>query len=150
MGRAEVPLDLLAVEVEGRRHDVAWRLVAELDDIFAKVGLDRLYAGLLQRGVQRDLLRHHGFALGDGFRARLAAQANDDLARLRRIARPMDMAAGFENAALILFEIDVEMGQHMVLDFGAHVAQLVELGQRGTGLRPLDHEAGFHIAERAL
>ena len=42
------------------------------------------------------------------------------------------------------------MGQHMVLDVRRCVAQLVELGQASAGLRPLDHEAGLHIAERAL
>ena len=38
---AEALLPVLAVEVEGRGDDVARRLVAELQDVFAKIGLDR-------------------------------------------------------------------------------------------------------------
>ena len=38
---AEILLDLRGVEVDGRRDDVARQLAAQLDDVFAEIGLDR-------------------------------------------------------------------------------------------------------------
>ena len=52
MERAKVFLDLVAVQMDGGRDDVAWRFVANLNDIFAKIGLDRLDACGLQRCVK--------------------------------------------------------------------------------------------------
>ena len=46
---AKVGLDLVLVDVDRRRDDVRGRLVAELDDVFAEVGLDRNDA-VLPRG----------------------------------------------------------------------------------------------------
>ena len=48
-------------------------LVAELDDVFAEIGLDRRDAVRLQVVVEPDLLGDHRLALGDGARAGLAA-----------------------------------------------------------------------------
>ena len=49
--QAELRLPILAVEVEGGGDDVARRLVAELDDVFAEVGLDRRDA-VARRGAR--------------------------------------------------------------------------------------------------
>jgi hypothetical protein len=62
---AEIGLDLVLVEVHRRRDDVARVLAAQLDDVLAEIGLDRRDAGLGHRLVERDLLAHHGLALGD-------------------------------------------------------------------------------------
>ena len=45
---AEILLDLRLVEMHGGRDDVARQLVAELDDVFAEIGLDRRDAVLLR------------------------------------------------------------------------------------------------------
>ena len=42
MRRAEIGLDLVAGQVHGGGDDVARMFAAQLDDIFAEVGLDRL------------------------------------------------------------------------------------------------------------
>ena len=62
---AEVGLDLLLREMHRRRDDVARRLVAELDDVFAEIGLDRRDAVRLEVIVDADLLGDHRLALGD-------------------------------------------------------------------------------------
>jgi hypothetical protein len=41
---AEVTLDLLLVEMHGRRDDVAGMFAAKLDDVFAQIGFHRLDA----------------------------------------------------------------------------------------------------------
>ena len=79
------------VQMEGRRDDVARRLVAELDDVFAEIGFDRHDAVGFEKGIELDLLRHHGFALGDGLRAGLAQDGEDGLARFFGVARPMHL-----------------------------------------------------------
>ncbi len=147
---AEIFLDLVAVQMNGRGDDMARRLMPDLNDILAKIGFDRLNACRLHRGVKPDLLRHHGFALGDGLRTGVAANLDDDLAGFGRIAGPVQMAASLLHAALILFQIDVEMSQYVVLDLHRHIAQSVELRQRIACQSALDDEAGLDVAERAL
>ena len=44
VGAAEVGLDVVAGDVDRRRDDVRGRLAAQLDDIFAEIGLDRVDA----------------------------------------------------------------------------------------------------------
>ena len=79
---AEIALHLRRVEMHGRRDDVARHLVAQLDDVFAEVGLDRPDAGRFERGVEPDLLGDHRLALGDGLRADARQMARIALARL--------------------------------------------------------------------
>ena len=59
--------------MDRRGDDVARRLVAELDDVFAEIGLDRRDAVRLEVIVERDLLGDHRLALGDGLGADGAA-----------------------------------------------------------------------------
>ena len=73
MNPGKVLRDLFFVEVDDRRDDVARRLFANLDDVFAEIGLHRLYPGSRQRGMEPDLLRHHGLRLGDEAGIGLAA-----------------------------------------------------------------------------
>ena len=44
MGAAKVGLDVVAADMDRRRDDVRGRLAAQLDDVFAEIGLDRLDA----------------------------------------------------------------------------------------------------------
>ena len=122
----------------------------DLNDVFAKIGLDRFDAFRLQRGVEPDLLRDHGLALGYGFGACVAAQLEDNLARLGGIARPMNVASGRDDLPLVFFEIDVEVIEHMVLDIDRDCAQPVELRQGGARFGALGDEPGLDIAQCAL
>ena len=76
------------VHMHGGRDDVARRLAAELDDVFAEVGLDRLDAVRLEMIVEADLLGDHRLALGDGAGAGAAADVEDDLPRVVGASRP--------------------------------------------------------------
>ncbi len=73
--------DLLLHQVDRRRDDVARRLVAELDDVFAEIGLDRRDAVGFEMIVERDLLGDHRLALGDGLGAGRAADRRAPPAR---------------------------------------------------------------------
>ena len=81
--------DLLLHQVDRRRDDVARRLVAQLDDVFAEIGLDRGDAVRFEVIVERDLLGDHRLALGDDLGAGRAADVEHDGARLCGVARPM-------------------------------------------------------------
>ena len=95
MGAAKVGFDVVAADMDGRRDDVRGRLAAQLDDVFAEIGLDRLDSRRFQRRVEADLLGDHRLALGHRLGAALLAQAEDDRVRLRRVARVVHMAARF-------------------------------------------------------
>ena len=79
---AEIRLDLILGQMHGGRDDVARRLVAQLDDVFAEIGLDRHDAVLLEVLVEPDLLGDHRLALGHRLRAGAAADVEDDVARV--------------------------------------------------------------------
>ncbi|MDF2974733.1 MAG: hypothetical protein K0R61_5183 [Microvirga sp.] len=71
----EILLHLGGVEVDGGRDDVARQLVAQLDDVFAEIGLDGRDAVRLEMMVDPDLLRDHGLALRDCLCACIPADA---------------------------------------------------------------------------
>ena len=74
MRAAEIRLDLILGQMHGRRDDVRGHLVAELDDIFAEIGLDRRNARRFERVVEADFLADHRLALGDAFGAMAAGR----------------------------------------------------------------------------
>ena len=133
MHAAEIGLDLLLGQVDGGANDMRRNLAAQLDDIFAEIGLDGPDAGGLQRVVEGDLFRDHRLAFGDGFRAALACDVEHDLARFRRVARVMHVAAGFRHLLLVGFEIEVEMRERVVLDVARGIAQRLEFRQMRDG-----------------
>ena len=135
MDAAEIRLHLVLVHVHGGRDDVARRLAAKLDDVFAEIGLDRLDAVRLEMLVQADLLGDHRLALGDGARAGAAADVEDDAARILGRLGEMHVAAGCGHPRLVGFEVEVEMGERVVLDRLRLLAQRLELRQRRDGLR---------------
>ena len=105
-------------------------LAAQLDDVFAEIGLDRRDAVRLEMRVEADLLGDHRLALGDGLRAagrgrcRGRCRAPRGASRAKCTCPP---AAG--TARLVALEIEVEMGERVVLDVARGVAQLLEFRQ---------------------
>ena len=95
----------------------------ELDDVLAEVGLDGRDAVGLEPGVEADLLGDHALALGHRAGTGRAADVEDDGARLGRVARPVDRAAPLEDLRLERLQVEVEMGQRVVLDLLAEIAQ---------------------------
>ena len=146
----EIALDLILGQMHGRADDVRGNLATQLDDIFAEIGLDRRDAGLLHGVVERDLLRDHALALGDGLCAALGAYVENDIARLFGRAREMHMSARRRHLLLVGLEIEVEMGERMVLDVARAVAQRLEFRQLGNGDLPSGREADAQLAHGFL
>ena len=146
---AKILLDVVLRDMDCRRNDVRGGLAAKLDDVFAEVGLDRLHPRRLDRVVEPDLLRDHRLALGDALRPERLAEVDDDPARLLGVLCVMNVAAALVHLALVGFEIEVEMGERMVLDGARAVAQGLELRQPlGRGRAPAGEVA--RMDERAL
>ena len=150
MDAAEIRLDLVAGHVDGRGDDVARMLAAQLDDVFAEIGLDRHDAVLFQEGVEADLLGDHRLALGDGLGVPLAGDVEEDLAGVVRILGEMHDAAGGFDLGHIGLDIEVEMLQRVVLDGDGVVAQGVEFRQGVDGGLALVDEALLDMAEGPL
>ena len=150
MGADEILGDVLLVEVDHRRDDMARRLAPDLNDVLAEVGLRHLDAGCFEMGVETDLLRHHGLALGDEASAGVLAEPEHNFARVRRGRREMHLAAAFDHFPLIGFEIKIEMRERVVLDGARLVAELVELRQLRLGSGALDDEPAFDVEKRTL
>ena len=136
MRTPEILCDRLFVQMDDRRDEVARRLFAHLRDIFAEIGFNRFDAGFLQAGIEANLLRHHRFALGDELGIRLAAELQDNLARILGRWSEMDVPAALGDFPLIIFEIEIEMRKRMQLDRACLIAKRVEFGQASPWLRP--------------
>src|SRR3546814_12785591 len=79
--------------VDRRGDDVARRLAAELDDVFAQIGLDRPDAVGFEVLVETDLPSYHALSLGDRLRAQIPAHPQDRLDLLTAAPRPVHIAA---------------------------------------------------------
>ncbi len=103
----------------------------------------------LERRVEADLLGDHRLALGHHLGAARLADAEDDRDRFVGVARVMHVAARLDDLALVGFEIEIEMGERVVLDRAGAVAQRVEFRQprRGVGA-PADEVP--RVRQRAL
>ena len=106
--------DLLPGLVDGGGDDVARGLVGELDDVLAEVRLDDLEARLLERLVEGDLLPHHGLALGDGARPRLAADVDDAGPRRGGVRGPVHLPARGGDLRFEALEVEIEVREGVV------------------------------------
>ena len=78
-----------------------------------------------------------------------SAKLEDDPARFLRVLGVMHVAAAFATLPLIGFEVEVEMGERVVLDVAGAVAQGLELRQPLGGFGAPDGEVA-RMDERAL
>ena len=138
-------------QMHRRRDQVARRFVAQLDDVFAEIGLDRANAVFFEEIVEPDFLGDHRLALGDGLGAGSAADLHDRVAGFLGRARPMHRTARRDDLLLVSFEVKVEMGERMLLDRAADIAQRVEFGQPRHDLAAARRKAPLrHDFERLL
>ena len=105
---------------------------ADLDEVLAEIGLDHLDAVRLERVVEADLLGDHRLALGDDPRAGVPADLADDAARASSaVGAKCTSLPASRRLLLERLEVEVEVGQRVVLDVAARVAQRLELRQAG-------------------
>ncbi len=104
----------------------------------------------LEMLVERDLLGHHRLRLGDRAGAHALAELADDAARVLGGGCPVNVAAQRRHLALELLEIEVEVGQSVVLDVARAIAQRLELGQALGRLAPAFGEADLQLGKRVL
>src|SRR6516165_1569807 len=104
---------------------MAGRLVIELLDAFAEVGLDHLDVALFEIRPHIAFLGQHRFAFDQSLRAMRGEDVIDDLIVLTGIARPMHMRAVFPGLSFELLEIFVEMRKRVLLDRRCEIAELL-------------------------
>ena len=135
-------VDVVAGEVHRREDDVVGRLVAELDDELAEIRFDHLVAGLLHRVVEMDLLGGHRHGAG----ALRLDDAEDDLAGLGGVARPMDLGAARLHLVGEFGEIGVEVVDGVPLRLRGRLAGRLPIVEGG--LLPVAR--GLVFAQRGL
>ena len=109
--------------------NVRRRFTGKLNDVFAEVGFNHLDSMAFQRDIQVNLFGHHAFAFNDLPGAALIRQTADNLVSLLRIARPMHLCAAVLGIRYKLFEILVEIEQHLVFDGSSLSPQGLPIGQ---------------------
>ena len=131
MGFAELVLPVLAVQVERRGDDVAGQLVAQLDDVFAEVGFHRRDAVALQMLVDADFLGDHALPLGHRAGPGLLADRQHRRTGIVGGGAPMQLPAGGGQPGLVSLQVEIQVGEGVVLDVAADIAQLLEFRQPG-------------------
>src|SRR4029079_9083580 len=125
-------------------------LTAHLDDVLAKIGLDRSNAVQRKVFVDGDLLADHRLALRHRPRTRLSAYVEHDRTCCLGIGRPVHEAAGSGDPLLKAGQIEIEIGENMVLDGTALIAQRLEFWQPRDRARAPHHGAVAHLRHRRL
>ena len=135
--------------MDGRGDDVRRRLVGQLDDVLAEVGLDDLDAGGFEGAVEVHLLGGHRLRLDDEAHAFGPGDADDRPADLFGPGGPVHGHAQRFELGLEPVEPAVEVGEHLPADPGRLPAQLDE-GRVGAGHLAAQAQLGRHVAERPL
>ena len=147
---AECIGDLLLGEMHGRCDDVARRLVAELNDVFAKIGFDGTNAFLFETLVDRDFLADHRFGLGDGSSAGVPTNPENRLPGFFGIHAPVNLPAGFDDFRFEPLQVEIQVLEDMVLDVPRRVAQGFEFRQSFHGQETLGRKAFAEAFHRRL
>lgn len=111
--------------------DVTRHLAAELEDVFAEVGFDRLNAVFFQVIVEGSFLADHRLAFGDCAGGGVAADGKDGVTGVLGGGAPVHLAAGGFDPGGKFLKVEVEMGESVVFDVAGDVAELFEFRQSG-------------------
>ncbi len=141
--------DFLLGLVDRRHDDVRGLFVGQLDDVFAHVRFQRLDAGRFGGVVEFDFLADHGLALDHLGRAVALDDAEDDRVGLVRRFRPMHLDAVAGQVGFEAFEQFGQLGQVVLADRFAQVAQAFQFLGVGELGGALAHQE-IHRATEAL
>ena len=144
-----VAVMMLAKQFDHLRHglvncwgnDVTRDFLGELDDVFAEVRLDDLYALLLQIRIEADFLSHHSLALAQYPDAASSQQLPYNPARVFRRFSPVDNPSLFPTARLECLQVLVEVAKSPSLGPHRSVSSVLEArepldGVGSAGLEP--------------
>ena len=122
----------------------------KLDDVFAKIGFNRLDPMRFQMVIDPEFFGDHGLALGDGLGAGLAANLQHRRAGFIRGRTPMHRTASRFHIGGVCLQIEIEICQRVVLDVAPNVAQLFEFRQAGHGIAAALQEGALGLAQSLL
>ncbi len=114
----EIVGDLVAAQVDGRHDHVGRCLVAQLDDVLAKVGLVDDEAVSLQLVVELGLFGSHRLGLHDALDVVLLADVGNDLVGFGRVLGEVHVHAALFSLALELLVELVHVSGGFVLELG--------------------------------
>ena len=115
--------------MDRRRDDVRRPLAAQLDDVFAEIGLDHREIRRFERGIEADFFGTIDLPLTMVLAPRALQSVDDDGRGFRGRRGEMHRSAGLGHRFLVGLEIEVEVGERVVLDVARAVAQRLEFGQ---------------------
>ena len=126
--------DLRLLDVDRRQHDVTGRLLPQLHDAFAQVGVHDLDAVPLQIRIQVALFGQHRLALDHLADLMPGENVQHDLIVLVRRAGPVHVDAAADRLLLELLQVVGQPSQRVPLDLPGQRAQLFPFGHRVRGL----------------
>ena len=134
---AEIASICALVEMHGRRDDVARRLAAQLDDVFAKVGFDRRHARAFEAALSPISSEIMDLPLVTVFAPTLRQISSTILRASSAVRGKMHMPAACSHLLLVVFEIEIEMRERVVLDVRALSRSASNSGRASTAFARL-------------
>ena len=141
---------IFAIQMEGGRNDMGRMFAPKLDDVFAKIGFNRFNPMRFQMVIDPEFFGDHGFALGDGLGAGLAANLQHRRAGFIRRGTPMHRAASRFHIGGVCLQIEIQISQRVVLDVAPNVAQLLEFRQARHGIAAALQKGALGLAQSLL
>ena len=138
--------DFFPLQMDGRHDDMAGRLLAELHDAFAEVGVGDFDAAGLEVGIEMALFGEHRLRLDELRDAVAREDLMNDGVVFGGIASPMDLNAVGGGIALKLLQVIGEAGESMRLNCGGGFAKGFPFGDAGG----LPVAFGAHKPERLV
>ena len=143
-------LPIFPIQMEGRRDDMGRMFTAQLNDVFAKIGFNRLDPMRFQMVIDPELFGDHGLALGDGLGAGLAANLQHRRARFFRRGTPMHRAASGFHIGRVCLQVEIQISQRVVLDVAPDLSQLLEFRQASHGISAALQKSALGLAQSLL
>ena len=141
---------MLAGFVNGRSNNMRWRLLGELNDVFAQVRFDHLVPEGFKVRIEMDLLRRHRFAFDDGLCPCLLRNLGDDPSCFGRIVGPMDVCPEALKLGGELLQIFVKVGNSVLFHRPGLGAEFFRVAQGRHRCHPAGSEIGGEQVQRLL
>src|SRR6185369_5108426 len=123
--------------------------MGELNDVLAEIGFDNLHTRSFESIVEMRLFRRHTLALDDDVRLTFRGEGANDRVCFRSVSGPVNLCATSLGAANKLFQILIEMPEHLVFNRARLSSKLFPVRQTGgRGFAALTEERS-RILQRA-
>ena len=122
--------DIIASQMQGRRHNVIRTLVRELQDVLAEIRFHRFEPMFLQALVEVDFLSRHGFRFDDQMRATLLGEPEYEVGHFLAVRAVHHLSTVRDNVLFKQLQIMIQMFDGVLLELIRLSSKFLIIGQQ--------------------